>query len=159
MPSSAPQASSPGPSSKPAFHLIRPTSIATKAVRFLEHWRADGFAETFFAVERWGTDNVSLPGAFFARYIDALYRRDALIAEELTVAGTPISLGTIECPVNVVSFEHDPIVPAASATPLLDAVGTRRTMHVAAHGGHVSGMVSRTAADTLWPRVIAALPD
>ena len=145
----------PWPLLQAAFHLIHPTSAVSKAVRFVDRWRHEGFAETFFAVERWGADNVSLPGAFFATYIDALYRNDALIAGELTVAGRRVALDAITCPVGVVSFERDPIVPAASATPLLDAVGTGRTTHLPAGGGHVSGMVSRGGAKNLWPAVIS----
>ena len=110
----------PWPLLQAAFHFIQPTAAARKLVRFLDRQRDPDFVEGFGALERWGNDNVSLPGAFFERYIAALYRDDALVRGAFRLGGRPVDLAAIRCPVCVVSFaDDDPIVPAASAAVMV----------------------------------------
>jgi len=58
----------------------------------------DEFLEGFLATERWGSDNVSFPGACYARYITELYRENRLVRGGFSVAGRPAELWTATPP-------------------------------------------------------------
>jgi polyhydroxyalkanoate synthase len=136
-----------------AFHMLRPTLGLSKAVHFLHRAWDDEFLDGFFALETWGNDNVSFPGECFRRYLEELYRGDALVRGTFTLSGRPARLEQITCPVLAVTFEHDNIVPWRSAATLLQRVGAPVRDHIHLPGGHVGAMVSRKAAQTLWPRL------
>jgi len=134
-----------------SFKLLRPALDASKAVALLDRAWDDEFLESFLATERWGTDNVSFPGACYVRYIEELYRGNRLIHGGFTLCGRPAELGSIRCPVLALAFSDDHIVPLASASPLVDRVASRDKQLVVQRGGHVGAVISRKAADRLWP--------
>lgn len=145
----------PWPLMQAAFHLLRPTLPLAKGVGLCERAWDDEFLDGFFAVERWSNDNVSFPGACYRRYIEALYRDNALISGRFTLGGRPVRLERIDCPTLAVTFEGDHIVPEASGRVLLELVGTTRTRSIRLRGGHVGAVVSRKAATGLWPQLSA----
>jgi len=67
------------------------------------------------------------------------------------VCGRPAELAQIRCPLLALSFEDDHIVPLASAAPLVDRVASVDKQLVVQRGGHVGAVVSKKAADRLWP--------
>ena len=136
-----------------AFHLLRPTLALAKAVQVLDRAWNDEFLDGFLALETWGNDNVSLPGGFYRRYIKDLYRNDELVGGTFTLSGQPARLEDIRCPLLVVSFANDHIVPTASATPLLHRASSRDKVHVHQPGGHVGAVVSKKAASGLWKQL------
>jgi polyhydroxyalkanoate synthase subunit PhaC len=143
----------PWPLMQTAFHLLRPTLGLSKLVHAWDRGHDSEFVQGFFALERWGNDNVSFPGAAYADYIRRLYIEDALVRGEMRLGGEKLSLATITCPTLVVSFAHDIIVPKESAAPLLDLVGAKDKRHLELSGGHVGAVVARKAATTLWPEL------
>lgn len=145
----------PWPLMQAAFHLLRPTLPLTKAVSLCERAWDDEFLDGFFAVERWSNDNVSFPGECYQRYIEALYRDNALVTGRFSLSGRPVRLQRIDCPTLAVTFEGDHIVPEGSGRVLLDLVGARVTRSLRLRGGHVGAVVSRKAAATLWPALSA----
>jgi len=138
-----------------AFHMLRPTLNLSKTVHVIDrafHEKCDDeFLDGFVALETWGTDNVSFPGECYVRYIEELYRKDALRKGEFTLSGKPARLEDVTCPLLVVSFEHDNIVPKEAATALIDLAGSKEKKHVHLPGGHVGAVVSRSASQRLWP--------
>ena len=134
-----------------AFHLLRPTLGLAKLIHLLDRAWDDVFLDGFLALETWGNDNVSFPGEAYRRYIGELYRDDALMQGTFRLSGRPARLDAIACPVHVVTFEHDNIVPEASAAPLATAVASPDVVHRSLPGGHVGAVVSRKAASGLWP--------
>jgi polyhydroxyalkanoate synthase len=136
-----------------AFHLLRPTLNLSKAVHLIDRAWDDEFLDGFLALETWGNDNVSFPGECYRRYVEELYRKDALVNGTFTLSGKPARLSDIRCPTLVVSFLHDNIVPSESARVLLDHVGAKDTRHVELSGGHVGAVVSKKAKDKLWPEL------
>ena len=138
-----------------AFHLLRPTLSLSKAVRLLDRAWDDEFLDGFLALETWGSDAVSFPGAAYRRYIEDLYRGDQLVRGTFAVSGAPVRLSAIEAPTLAITFEHDNIVPWAGAKELVDRVGTNDKEWLHLPGGHVGAMVSRAAARSLWPRISA----
>jgi polyhydroxyalkanoate synthase len=141
----------PWPLMQAAFHLLRPTGTLAKAVTLVERAWDDEYLDGFLASEAWGADNVSMPGAFYARYIDALYRGDALLQDAFSLSGRPVRLSDIRCPTLAVTCEQDHIVPWRSAAVLLERVGAADTLHLPQRGGHVGAVVSRQASRVLWP--------
>jgi polyhydroxyalkanoate synthase len=134
-----------------AFQLLRPTLPLAKAVTMLDRAWNDEFLDGFLALETWGNDNVSFPGACYRRYIEDLYRADALARGELRLSGRPARLDAITCPVLAVTFEHDEIVPWKSAAAVLDLISSTDKHHMHLPGGHVGAVVSKAASRGLWP--------
>jgi len=141
----------PWPLMQASFHLLKPTLLFQKARTAVDRAWDDEFLDGFFALERWGNDNVSFPGRAYAEYIERLYQRDALVNGTLRLAGRPVRLEAIRCPTLVVTFADDYIVPRASALPLLDLAAAKDKQHLDLRGGHVGAVVSRKARDGLWP--------
>jgi len=146
-----------------AFHMLRPTLGIAKAVGVADRAGHDelraqtwnDFVEGFVALETWGNDNVSFPGACYERYIEELYRGDALIRGTFTLSGRPARLESITCPTMAVVFEHDNIVPWKNAAVLLDRIASSDKELVKLPGGHVGAVVSRAAQKKLWPLMSA----
>ena len=143
----------PWPLMQSSFHLLRPTLNLWKAVRLVDRAWDDEFLDNFVAVETWGNDNVSFPGLAYRRYIEDLYRDDALVRGRMTLSGRPACLSAIRCPLLCITFDSDNIVPAASATPLLDAVGSDDVQHMHLSGGHVGAVIASRARENLWPHM------
>lgn len=143
----------PWPLMQASFHMLRPTLNLWKAVHVIDRAWDDEFLDGFLALETWGNDNVSFPGAAYRRYIDELYRGDALVRGTFTLSGRPARLSSITTPTMVVSFKHDSIVPEPSAAALLDHVRATDKTHLSLGGGHVGAVVSRKASGGLWPAI------
>ena len=143
----------PWPLMQASFHMLKPTANLTKLVALADRAWDDEFLDGFLATEKWGNDNVSFPGECYRRYIHKLYRDNRLLAGTLRLAGRPARLDAIDCPVLAVTFEHDHIVPVASAAPLIDGVASPDKARLHLDGGHVGAVVSRKAARTLWPKL------
>lgn len=141
----------PWPLMQASFHMLKPTLELAKKVRLVDRAWDDEFLDGFRAIERWGTDNVSFPGECYRRYINELYRGNALIQGTMRLSGDPARLESIRCPLLVISFEHDHIVPPASAEVLLERVSSGDKHGIRLRGGHVGAVVSRKAAANLWP--------
>ncbi|HTL35998.1 MAG TPA: alpha/beta fold hydrolase [Kofleriaceae bacterium] len=141
----------PWPLMQMSFNMLKPTLRAAKTVALLDRAWDDEFLEGFLATEHWGHDNVSFPGACYARYIEELYRANRFITGGFTLLGRPAELHQITCPVLALAFADDHIVPLPSASPLVDRVASSDKQLVVQSGGHVGAVVSRKAADRLWP--------
>ncbi|MFO0724160.1 MAG: alpha/beta fold hydrolase [Myxococcota bacterium] len=134
-----------------SFELLKPTLNVVKGVQLLERAWDDQFLDAFWAIETWGHDNVSFPGRAYERYVEELYRSDALVKDAFTLSGSPVLLRNITCPTLAVTFQHDHIVPEPSATVLLERIGAEDKQHLSLAGGHVGAVISQKASKTLWP--------
>jgi polyhydroxyalkanoate synthase len=147
-----------------AFTMLRPTLGLSKAVHVVDKAMKDDpinankwdeFSEGFRALETWGNDNVSFPGACYVRYIEELYRKDSLIKGTFTLSGKPVLLEKITVPTMCIVFQHDNIVPLKNAAVLVEKIGSTDKELLSLPGGHVGAVVSRGAQKTLWPRMSA----
>lgn len=136
-----------------AFHMLRPTLNLSKAVHLVDRAWNDEFLDGFLALETWGNDNVSFPGACYRTYIEALYRSDDLAHGRFRLSGREAKLESIQCPLFAITFEHDNIVPAAGAKALFEMAGSTDKTHLHLPGGHVGAVVSRAASEKLWPKL------
>lgn len=145
----------PWPLLQTTFQMLKPTLSLSKWVGLFDRAWDDEFVDSFFALETWINDNVSLPGEAFRRFIDEMYRGDALVKGTFTLSGRPVHLHAITCPTLAVTFEHDHIVPWQSAAVLLDHIASTDKERLHLNGGHVGSVVSRKAAQSLWPKLAA----
>lgn len=136
-----------------SFQLLKPTLNLSKLVSLIERSEDDDFLDAFFATETWGYDNVPFPGGAYRRYVEELYRGDALIRGEFYLSGRPVRLESIHFPTLAVTFEHDHIVPTASASILLERISSVAKQHLHLQGGHVGAVVAKKARATLWSKV------
>ncbi len=134
-----------------SFHMLRPTLNLAKAVAMIDRAYDDEFLDGFLALETWGNDNVSFPGECWRTWVDELYRGDAFARGTFALSGKPARLEGVTCPLLVVTFEHDTIVPKESAVDLYERAGSRDKHALHLSGGHVGAVVSRGAAKKLWP--------
>jgi len=134
-----------------SFHMLRPTMNLAKAVHMVDRAWDDEFLDGFLALETWGNDNVSFPGEVWRTWVEELYRGDAFARGDFALSGKPALMQNVRCPLLVVSFEHDTIVPRASAAPLLELASSTDKHELHLSGGHVGAVVSRGAAKKLWP--------
>jgi polyhydroxyalkanoate synthase len=133
--------------------MLRPTLTLAKLVHLLDRAWDDESLDGFLAIETWGNDNVAIPGAFYRRYIEDLYRGDALANGDFRLAGRPARLESIECPLLAVTFEHDNVVPWQAAKELVDRVSSKDKEWLHLSGGHVGAVVSKSASHKLWPKI------
>lgn len=138
-----------------AFQLLRPTLNLNKTVHLVDRAGRDGFLDGFLAMEAWANDNVGLPGAFFATYMNEIYRDDRLANGGLSLGGAPVDLGAICCPTHAVVFAHDHIAPRESCAALLQLIGAGERRLLELSGSHVGGVVSRAGSAKLWPALRA----
>jgi len=136
-----------------SFEMLKPTLNMAKSIQLVERASDDQFLDAFFAIETWGHDNVSFPGAAYKKYITELYRDDALVNDKLFISGQLVKLENIACPTLAVTFEHDHIVPHASAAVLLERIGATKKERIHLPGGHVGAVVSQKGAKHLWPKL------
>jgi polyhydroxyalkanoate synthase subunit PhaC len=134
-----------------SFHMLRPTMNLAKAVSLIDRAWDDEFLDGFLALETWGNDNVSFPGEVWRTWVEELYRGDAFARGDFALSGRPALMQNVDCPLLVVTFEHDSIVPRASAAPLLELAASPDKHELHLSGGHVGAVVSRGAAKKLWP--------
>ncbi|NUP11242.1 MAG: alpha/beta fold hydrolase [Polyangiaceae bacterium] len=133
------------------FQMLRPTMTAAKTVSMLDRAWDDEFLDGFLALETWGQDNVSFPGASYRTYIDELYRGDALVNDRFKLGANAVHLSEVRCPTLVVTFENDAIVPWPSAAVVMEKIASRDKHRLHLPGGHVGAVVSKKAAKGLWP--------
>jgi polyhydroxyalkanoate synthase len=136
-----------------SFHMLRPTLTASKLVHMVDRAYDDEFLDGFFALETWGNDNVSFPGECWKTWVEELYRRDAFAQGTFALSGKCVAMRDVSCPLLVVTFEHDSIVPKTTAAPLLEQASSKDKHGLHLPGGHVGAVVSRAASKRLWPQL------
>lgn len=134
-----------------SFHMLRPTLNLSKAVALVDRAWDDEFLDGFLALETWGNDNVSFPGEVWRTWVEELYRGDAFARGTFALSGRSALMENIDCPLLVVTFEHDTIVPKETATVLLERAASKDKQGLHLSGGHVGAVVSRGASKKLWP--------
>ncbi|OYT69653.1 MAG: hypothetical protein CFK52_13245 [Chloracidobacterium sp. CP2_5A] len=137
-----------------AFRGVKPATCATKP------WLIGLDAaerDTHLATEVWLADAVALPGQFYADFVAAYYRNNALWEGKLQIGGRRAALSAISCPaLNVIGL-LDQIVHPASAAALAERLPAERYAECRARLGHLALAVGQGATVTVWPAVQAWL--
>jgi poly[(R)-3-hydroxyalkanoate] polymerase subunit PhaC len=138
---------------KTGFKLLKPTMDLTTNLNLWWNLWNDKYVEGFNALNKWANEYVAFPGEFFRQWVRDFYQDNRLYRGELRLAGRPIRLGVIRCPVLVVGAKDDNIAPPACVRALMDVVGSQDKDYIELPGGHISLIAGRGAITHCWPRV------
>jgi len=135
------------------FKLLKPTMDLSTSVNLWWNLWNDRYVEGYRALQRWANEYVAFPGEFFRQWVRDYYQDNRLYRGTLTLAGRPVRLSSIRCPLLVVGAREDYIAPPACVRALVDAVSSRDKEYVELPGGHISLIAGRGAAVHCWPRI------
>ncbi len=93
----------------------------------------------------WNDDNVRMPAAMHAQYLEQFYLHNRFAQGGLSLLGTPIAISDIKTPAYVVACREDHIAPAASVYNGLQHF-TGKVRLVSADSGHIAGIINPPAA-------------
>jgi polyhydroxyalkanoate synthase len=103
--------------------------------------------------ERWLEENVPMPGAFAAEFIDNCYQHDRLMDGGWELDGEPVDLRSVTSPTLVVACERDFITPKEAALPLAEAVGAEHVRAEVLPTGHIGVVVGSMGPRVFYPLV------
>jgi polyhydroxyalkanoate synthase len=139
------------------FKLLKPTmDLSTNLNLWWNLWNPE-YVSGFNALNKWANEYLPFPGEFFRHWVKDFYQQNKLIKGELTMAGRPVRLERISCPVLAVGAKEDNIAPPACVKPLMSAVSSRDREYAELPGGHISLIAGRGAAIHCWPKVASWL--
>jgi polyhydroxyalkanoate synthase len=142
---------------KMGFKLLKPTmELSTNLNLWWNLWNPD-YVAGFNALNMWANEYLPFPGEFFRQWVKDFYQQNKLIKGELTMAGRPVRLERISCPVLAVGAKEDNIAPPACVKPLIQAVSSPDREYVELPGGHISLIAGRGASAHCWPKVASWL--
>jgi polyhydroxyalkanoate synthase len=142
----------PGSFLQSSFQLMKPVqNFVEKYNGFVEKMDDDAFLENFFAMERWGNDNIPVAGETFREFVKHLYQQNKLVMGEFTLHDRPVKLQNITCPLLTLTAEHDHLVPANSTLAIKHYVSSKFIHHMSINAGHIGLAVSSKAHSQLWP--------
>ena len=135
------------------FQSIKPTDQLVQPLNLWEQlWNA-GRTENFLALYRWTRDQVPFPGELFRQTVDMLVRDNALATGDVPFAGGTARLADVKRPFLNIFCEQDTIVPAPSAEPLANLVGSRDSGDLRLETGHVGLVAGRYAEEVARPAI------
>jgi polyhydroxyalkanoate synthase len=142
----------PGSFLQSSFQLMKPVqNFVEKYNGFVEKMDDDAFLENFFAMERWGNDNIPVAGETFREFVKYLYQRNQLVLGEFQLGDVPVKLQNISCPLLTLVAEHDHLVPANSTLAIKHYVSSKYIHNMSINAGHIGLAVSSKGHSQLWP--------
>jgi polyhydroxyalkanoate synthase len=138
---------------KMGFKLLKPTmDLSTNLNLWWNLWNPD-YVAGFNALNKWANEYLPFPGEFFRQWVKDYYQQNRMIKGNLTMAGRPVRLKSIRCPVLAVGAKEDNIAPPACVRPLMESVSSTDKEYVELPGGHISLIAGRGASVHCWPKV------
>ncbi|MEM9454838.1 MAG: alpha/beta fold hydrolase [Myxococcota bacterium] len=138
---------------------LRPAAPVARWVRMLDHLDDPEACEAFWAREIWFNDNVTFPAAVYGRFVRDLFQRNELVQGQHRIAGRPVDLSAIECPLLTIVAEDDEICPPQAVLALGERTGSEQTEVLRIPGSHIGAVVGTGAAQTLYPALSRWLRD
>jgi len=110
--------------------------------------------DTFLRMEKWLADRPDHPGAAAKQWLIGLYLENRLVKGNFIVAGRPVDLAAIACPVLNIYGRADHIIPPPCSRALGVLLEGRDYRELAVPTGHVGVFVSSRARDMVAPAVV-----
>lgn len=133
------------------FVLLRPVeNLLGKYVRYFERAGDPDFDGLFFAMERWLSEGVPLPGKLYRDFVRAVYQEDLLVAGGVRVGSERAKAADVRCPLMTVTSAQDHLVPPSSTNALLELAKSTDKRGLEFAGGHVGLAISPKALATVW---------
>ncbi len=127
-----------GPEMRGTFDFLRANELIWNYV--VSNWLM-GQDPPAFDILAWNADSTRLPENMHAFYLRSCYVRNELAAEEMSIKGVTLDLGSSDHDAFIVAAENDHIVPwrsSYSSTSLLSG----QVEFVLTNAGHVAGIVN-----------------
>ena len=142
----------PGEFLQVGFQLLKPVqNFVAKYITFCSKLDDQGFVDNFLAMEQWASDSIPIAGETFREFVTSLYQENRLVRGMMYLAGRPVHLASITCPILMLVADHDHLVPPASTLALGDHVGSTDVEVKSVAAGHIGLAVSSRAHRELWP--------
>ena len=127
---------------------------------FYENMNDESFLENFFAMERWGQDNIPVAGETFREFVKCLYQRNQLVKGEFKLRyDVPVKLDQITCPLLLLTADFDHLVPPASTLGIEPHLRSPEVTKMSIPAGHVGLAVSSKSHQSFWPKAANWLAD
>jgi polyhydroxyalkanoate synthase len=118
------------------FQQLAPARTLVKYTSGLVELADDPAAlDTFLRMEKWLADRPDHPGAAAKEWLIGLYQENRLVRGEFLIAGEPVNLAAIECPVLNIFGAEDHIIPPPCSRAL-GVILAGREDGGREHGGH-----------------------
>jgi len=125
------------------FSSLRPNDLVWN---YVQQNYLKGKAPPAFDLLYWNADSTNLPGPMYCWYLRNTYLENKLKDPgALTVAGVPVDLGKIDCPVFLYGSKDDHIVPweaAFASMSLLNPKKAKANRYVLGASGHIAGVIN-----------------
>jgi polyhydroxyalkanoate synthase len=150
----------PGSFLQSSFQLMKPVqNFVEKYAAFVEKLDDEAYLDNFFAMERWGNDNVPVAGETFREFVKQLYRQNQLVLGELRLRDMPVKLQNITCPLLTLVAENDHLVPPNMTLAIKHYVASKFIHNLSIDAGHIGLAVSSKAHAQLWPEAAMWIAD
>jgi polyhydroxyalkanoate synthase len=148
------QGNLPGQLTGALFQQLAPARTLAKYTSGLVAMAEDPAAlDTFLRMEKWLADRPDHPGAAAKQWLIGLYLENRLVRGNFVVAGEPVDLSAIACPVLNIYGRADHIIPPPCSRALGPILAGRDYRELAVPTGHVGVFVSSRAQDMVAPAV------
>lgn len=136
------------------FQQLAPARTLAKYTSDLVELAADPPAlDTFLRMEKWLADRPDHPGAAAKEWLIGLYQENRLARGSFEIAGQPVDLSRIACPVLNVYAAEDHIIPPPCSKALGAFIEARNYEELEVPTGHVGVFVSRRAQRLVAPAI------
>jgi polyhydroxyalkanoate synthase len=145
----------PAPLLQGSFQAMKPVAnYVEKYLNFFDNMHDDAYLENFFAMEKWGQDNIPVAGETFRQFVKCLYQRNQLAKGEFRLNNVPVDLKRITCPTLLLTADADHLVLPKSTLAARRLVGSAEVKAMALKAGHVGLAVSSKAHRQFWPEAV-----
>lgn len=130
-----------------------PRNLFDKYFKLFQKVDDPKFVKLFFAVERWLNNTPDIPGPYYNKFINSLYKENSLVKGNLALfKNDSVNLKKINFPVMTVTSVNDDLVSFESTEAVSDYIeGHVKKIQVT--GGHVGLCIGKKAHDKVWPEV------
>ena len=136
------------------FQQLAPARTLAKYTADLAEVAGDAAAlETFLRMEKWLADRPDHPGAAAKEWLIGLYHENRLARGAFEIAGEPVDLSRIACPVLNIYAAEDHIIPPPCSKALGAILEGRDYEELEVPTGHVGVFVSRRAQRIVPPAI------
>jgi len=109
--------------------------------------------DTFLRMEKWLADRPDHPGAAAKEWLIGLYHENRLVRGEFLIAGEPVDLAAIACPVLNIFGAEDHIIPPSCIRALGGILADKDYEELEVPTGHIGVFVSRRAQQMVPPAI------
>jgi len=136
------------------FLMLKPYQLMMdKYIGLVESAAVPRVVESFLRMEKWIFDSPDQAGEAFRKFINEMYKKNALIKGELEIGGRRVDLKKIDMPVLNIYAEEDHLVPPSSSKELEKYVSSKDVTTRSFPVGHIGMYVSSKSQKTLSPMI------